>query len=116
MLPALLPVLIAVALAATPEPAFAWEPVVLDCRGAVESQPVTYKVVVGTANMAHMAVCPRDEFGQQQRCATWAWSERDVGTATEYDFDSDPPVGMVFAVDRAVAFDPAGNRSDGPCL
>lgn len=113
------PVALALALslaAAGQAPALAWDPVVLDCHGAVESQPVTYRVRTGTGNMAYMAVCPRDEAGAHQRCATWAWSEREVGTATEYHFDGDPPVGMVFAALDVIAVDPAGNRSDGPCI
>jgi hypothetical protein len=107
------------ALLATLTPAIAWEQVMHDCLGAVESQPVTYRVLLATGNMAHGATCPRTETGAQQECATWAWREVEVGTATALwweDLDvPDPPVGMVYAAAGVVAVDPSGNRSDGPC-
>jgi hypothetical protein len=99
--------------------AIAWLPVVSDCLGGFENQPVTYTVRFGDGSMAHMATCPRDEAGQQQRCATWSWAEKYVGTATSFDFEDldvpTPATGAVFILEIGAAIDPSGNRSDGPC-
>jgi len=99
--------------------ALVWLPVVLDCRGGIENQPVTYTVRFGDGSMAHMATCPRDEAGKQQRCATWSWAEKYVGEATSFDFEDldvpTPAVGAVFLLEIGVAIDPGGNRSDEAC-
>ena len=91
-----------------------WLPVTLDCLGGQEAQPVTYLVPFNVGEMVWHPGCPDDADGNRQECATWTFSEWDVGEATSFTVP-DPPLGQVYMVTDPIAVDPARNRSDGGC-
>lgn len=87
-----------------------WAAVTLDCAGRPELA-VTYSVPAAIGIMAFADWCPLDEMGNAQHCAVWV--DMTVDTAATSADLGEPSFGEVLAYQWPIAFDAAGNSSDG---